>query len=86
MTPLDGLIPDTDYDEQNDIRFYKMVDVPAVQLHMLPGSFALFFPQDSHCPQLTPPSGMQDVMKVVLKVPFQEFQVGIDTRHSNTCR
>jgi YhcH/YjgK/YiaL family protein len=68
VTPLDGLIPDTDYDEQNDIRFYEMADVPAVRLTMQPGCFALFFPQDSHCPQLTPQTDVQNVRKVVIKI------------------
>ena len=68
VTPVDGLIPDTDYDEQDDIRFYKSVSVPAIRLLLTPGSFALFFPQDAHCPQLTPSTGVQDVKKAVIKI------------------
>jgi len=62
------LVPDTDYDNHNDIRFYKRVDIPAVQLVMVPGSFALFFPHDSHCPQITPHSEVQNVKKAVIKI------------------
>ena len=67
-TPLDGLVPETEYDEQNDIRFYKKTDEPAVRLLMAPGSFALFFPQDAHCPQLTSHTGVANVKKVVIKI------------------
>ena len=68
VTPLDGLIPETDYDEQNDIRFYEAVDMPAVRLLMEPNSFALFFPQDAHRSQLTPHTGVTNVKKVVVKI------------------
>lgn len=68
VTPRECLTPDTDYDEQNDIRFWKAVDVSAVRLTMMPDSFALVFPRDAHCPQLTPHSGIQDVKKVVIKI------------------
>jgi YhcH/YjgK/YiaL family protein len=73
IAPRDSLVPDTEYDEQNDIRFYKAADVPVVRLTMLPDSFALFFPQDSHCPQLTTPTGVQDVKNVVLKIHCDLF-------------
>ena len=49
-THIDDLMPDTDYDEQNDVCFYKLITVPDVQLTMIPGSFAIFFSQDSHYP------------------------------------
>lgn len=78
VTPLNTVQPDTDYDESNDIRFYKAGGVPAVQLLMVPGSFALFFPQDLHCPQLTPPTGIQDVKKVVVKIDMRLFMPGTD--------
>jgi len=68
VTPLCGLIPETEDDEQNDIRFYKVPDVPAVRLLLTPGSFALFYPQDTHRPGLTPHSGTTAVKKVIIKI------------------
>ena len=68
VTPLAELIPETDYDKENDIRFYKVSGVPVARLSMEPGGFALFFPQDAHCPQLTPHTGVSSVKKVVIKV------------------
>ena len=79
VTPLDGLIPDTDYDEQNDIRFYRSPDRPAVQLSLKPGSFAMFFPQDAHCPQLTPHTGVQNVKKVVVKIDSRLLSLDDDS-------
>lgn len=72
-TPLDSLVPETDYDAQNDIRFYKAIDEPAVRLSMVPGCFALFFPQDAHCPQLTPHTGTTSVKKAVIKIDTRVF-------------
>ena len=68
VMPRDALIPNTSYDAQGDIRFYEAADEPIVRLTMVPGSFAMFFPQDAHCPQLTPQTGVQDVKKVVIKI------------------
>lgn len=68
VSPLDGLIPETDFDEQNDIRFYRQIDVSLVRLTMLPGNFALFFPQDAHCPRLTPQTEALEVKKAVIKI------------------
>ena len=70
VVPRDALIPDTDYDEQNDICFYKTTDVHAVRLPMVPSHFAMFFPQDAHDPQLAPPTGVQNVKKVVIKIEW----------------
>ena len=73
VMPPDTLIPDTDYDEQKDIRFYKRVKAPAVRLLMVPGNFAMFFPQDAHCPQITPHSEALNVKKVVIKIDARLF-------------
>jgi YhcH/YjgK/YiaL family protein len=73
VTPPDALIPDTDYDEEKDIRFYKRIETPAVRLLMEPGNFAMFFPQDAHCPQLTPNSEAQNVKKMVIKIDARLF-------------
>jgi len=75
VIPREGLIPDTEEDEQNDIRFYQATDIPAVRLTMIPGSFALFFPQDAHCPQRTPHTGVQEVKKVVVKIDCRRCAV-----------
>jgi YhcH/YjgK/YiaL family protein len=74
VVPLDTLLPDTDYDSQNDVQFYKTVDTPAVRLTLVPGSFALFFPQDAHCPGLTPQTENQHVEKVVIKINTRHFR------------
>ena len=73
VTPSDVLIADTDYDEQRDIRFYKRVESPAVRLLMEPGNFAMFFPQDAHCPQITPHSEVLNVKKIVIKIDVRLF-------------
>jgi len=71
VTSPDALIPDTDYDDHNDIRFYKGIDTPAVRLVMMPGNFALFLPHDAHCPQITPDSEVQNVKKAVIKIDLR---------------
>jgi len=76
VTPPDALVPDTEYDEEKDIRFYKRIETPAVRLLMAPGNFALFFPQDAHAPQLTPHSEALKVKKVVIKIDARLFAQG----------
>jgi len=73
VSSVDELLPETNFDEQNDIRFYKRNGIPPIRLTMLPGSFALFFPHDAHCPQLTPQTEALEVKKVVIKIDARLF-------------
>jgi len=63
---LEGLEIDTPYNEEKDIIFYKQIkDIGRVNL--LPGTFAVLFPQDGHMPKCQL-DGPCEVLKVVVKV------------------
>ncbi len=63
---LEELETDTPYNDEKDIIFYKQPkDMSQIQL--LPGVFAVLFPQDGHCPKCQL-AGPGDVLKVVVKV------------------
>lgn len=67
---LEELEVDTPYNEQKDIIFYKQPkDIG--RIHLLPGVFAILFPQDAHCPKCQL-DGPTDVLKVVVKVKINE--------------
>ena len=59
--PIERLKETQPYSEENDAAFY------AADLSLLPGYFAIFFPQDGHKPQLCVDEPMS-VKKVVVKV------------------
>ena len=64
-TPLHRLTAATDYDEVNDLLFYK--DAPGNSLVVEPGQFTIFFPEDGHkpkCAYQTP----EQIGKIVMKV------------------
>lgn len=68
-----GWIPTTDcrsgaqpYDPQRDVGFYA--DAPATWLSLPSGTFAIFFPEDSHAPL----AGSGPVHKAVVKVAVEE--------------
>lgn len=78
VAPHKTLIPYGECDTKNDVQFYKAADHNAVRLTMVPGNFALFFPQDAHRPGLNPQGEVQNVEKVVVKIPTRSFGFGGD--------
>jgi len=64
--PISDLQPTMEYDEQKDILLYAEPD-RASAFTLLPGCFAIFYPQDGHKPGVIWQSPTQ-VRKVVLKV------------------
>jgi len=66
--PIERLKETQPYSEENDAAFYATT--PSFQssyLSLLPGYFAIFFPQDGHMPQLCVDESMM-VKKVVVKI------------------
>ncbi|WP_261640480.1 YhcH/YjgK/YiaL family protein [Erwinia mallotivora] len=59
------------YDENRDIIFYQQVP-DETWIRMVPGSFAVFFPQDIHRPNCAPdfPAAIR---KVVVKIPTADL-------------
>ena len=61
--PLAGCVePATEYDAACDIQFFK--DAPASWIATPPGSFCLFFPDDTHAPLVS----TEWIRKVVVKI------------------
>jgi YhcH/YjgK/YiaL family protein len=60
------LKPDGGYEEAKDLQFYLPSDSRSV-VHMQPGHFGIFFPQDAHMPKLS--DGKEgSVYKLVVKI------------------
>ena len=62
--PLLGRVPITDYDETNDVAFYRE---EMMYLQLEPGMFIIFYPTDIHQPEVRAFEPMM-VKKVVMKV------------------
>lgn len=70
--PIERLKETQSYNEDNDVAFYAAnLGIQPLFLNLVPGYFAILFPQDGHMPQLcvnTP----RIVKKVVVKVKIGE--------------
>lgn len=67
-TPVEGLAEQVAYSEAKDIRFHVEPERPATRLTVLPGEFAVFFPEDGHkpcCHLGAVPTGFS---KIVMKI------------------
>lgn len=53
---------------ERDLYFFEGADEES-RLHMLPGRFAVFFPEDLHRPLCAGSIGVRRIRKAVLKVP-----------------
>ncbi len=61
-----GLRPAGAFDDARDVQFYEASPALSV-LHMVPGSFAIFFPSDGHLPKRSD-GRERSVFKLVIKV------------------
>ena len=60
------------YDSEKDCCFlFPSEEKPLSRLEMLPGIFALFFPQDAHIGQCAGKAGVMEIRKVVVKIPVE---------------
>lgn len=58
-----------EYNGEKDVAFHRLpAGTPAVSLPLVPGRFAVFFPEEGHMPGLTGPGGVAPVVKVVVKI------------------
>lgn len=51
--PVDGLEVTVPYDEKKDIAFYRFNLEESVPVTLIPGKFAVFFPEEGHMPGVT---------------------------------
>ncbi len=62
------LLPDSVYDHEKDIQFYKESEaLMLTKIHLKAGHFAIFFPDDAHRPQITDGYSF-GVYKAVIKI------------------
>lgn len=71
--PTPGLTVKTPYDSANDVEFYVPGASAPARLHLEPGTFAVFFPQDAHQTQIAPAGESGTVRKVVIKIAVSRF-------------
>ena len=66
---IDGLEVATPYDPEKDVEFRKTPAEGVSKLELVPGLFAVFYPEDGHYGKILPASGKAGkVKKVVVKV------------------
>lgn len=68
---IDGLKVLEGYDHIKDIMFYKKPKTELGSIYLNGTNFAIFYPDDAHAPQITTLSPMDNVKKVVIKVPVE---------------
>ena len=67
-----GLAVHTPYDAQKDCGFLTPdPDRMPAKLDMVPGNFAVFFPQDAHMGKGVGSAGAQNILKVVVKIAVE---------------
>ena len=64
------------YNPENDAELYEAPEAPAGRLDLNPGTFAVFFPEDAHIPQLTIGGKPRTVKKVVVKIAMELVKDG----------
>ena len=66
---IDGLEVATPYNPEKDVEFRKTPAEGVSKLELVPGLFAVFYPEDGHYGKIMPASGKPEkVKKVVIKV------------------
>jgi biofilm protein TabA len=65
---LDGLVEHVPYDAGKDLRFFADPAGGAASILVLPGQFAIFFPEDAHKPGCHPAGAPVAYRKLVFKV------------------
>lgn len=65
----DDLKAITDYDEKKDVQFYSDQRAHSV-VHIKPGSFATFHPNEAHMPKLTDELS-KEIFKLVIKIRLE---------------
>ncbi len=73
--PTDSLSSKGGYLPERDAEFFRYERPAALQLTMLPGTFALLLPQDAHMPGLRVGAAGERVTKVVVKVALERLEL-----------
>ncbi len=68
---INGLKVQEGYDHIKDIIFYKKPKAELSRIYLNGTNFAIFYPDDAHAPQITTLSPMDNVKKVVIKIPVE---------------
>lgn len=70
VRPVEDLETALSYDAGRDIAFYRLPagDADAVAVTLVPGKFAVFFPEEGHMPGLNRGNAPCRVLKVVIKI------------------
>ena len=68
--PVDGLETTLSYDAGRDIAFYRLPagDAAYTPVTLVPGNFAVFFPEEGHMPGLFRGDAPRRAVKVVIKI------------------
>ncbi|OFZ56560.1 MAG: hypothetical protein A2428_10690 [Bdellovibrionales bacterium RIFOXYC1_FULL_54_43] len=60
------------YIRERDVEFFfQNSEIPGAELRLVPGAFAVFYPQDAHTPLLMTGNQPATVKKIVIKVPIE---------------
>ena len=68
----EGMPVTREYDAENDVLFQKAAPAAVSKLELVPGQFAIFFPQDGHYGKFAPAGGaVSAIRKAVAKVKLK---------------
>ena len=73
--PTSGLAVKNPYEVATDAGFYIPGTSAPARLHLDPGTFAVFFPQDAHQTQIAPAGETGAVRKVVVKIALDRLPI-----------
>ncbi len=66
--PIAGLKKDGKFNKEKDYGLYERNMKTAVPLPMVPGNFAIFFPEEGHMPGVNAAESSEPVRKIVVKI------------------
>jgi YhcH/YjgK/YiaL family protein len=66
--PAEELVSKAPYDPARDVQFFLRPGPAPASVDVLPGTFAVYFPEDAHMPQLVTARGDVHVKKAVVKI------------------
>lgn len=70
---LDEVVITSPYETETDCQFYKSIKEPNLELNLVPGKMAIFFPQDIHGCQYAINNSAETIKKIVIKIDEKLF-------------
>jgi YhcH/YjgK/YiaL family protein len=67
-SPVEGLEETAAYSEDSEAGFFRYEPETAIECHLSPGKFMVFYPEEGHMPGISPVTGSSNIKKIVVKI------------------